>query len=83
MVATVIPMIKKSLRILSYNEERLILLYGKKVVKRNKSGNRIITGTTPRVTTQDTPNGKIEPLNRTVLNDGLSGILTTGGGETA
>ena len=43
----------------------------------------IVTGSSPRITTKNAPNGQIETLKGTVLNNCLTGILTTGGSKAA
>ena len=43
----------------------------------------VIAGTAPGIATQDAADGKIQAFERSVLLDGLKGILRTGGGETA
>jgi len=45
--------------------------------------NGVVAATAPGVAAQDAPHRKVEALERTVLHDGLLGILRASGGETA
>ena len=44
---------------------------------------RIVAAAAPGVASQDTPDGQIEAFDRTVLHDGLLGILATRGCKPA
>ena len=48
-----------------------------------ESGNRIITATSPRMTTQQAAHGEIQAFERPMLADGFHGILRTSGREAA
>ena len=43
----------------------------------------IVAGAAPRMTAQEAANGEVETFEGAVLEDGLSGIFATGGGEAA
>ena len=48
-----------------------------------ESRHRVVSFATPRIAAQDTPHGQCESLERSVLHDGLTGILRASGCETA
>ena len=52
-------------------------------LNRDGSRNGVIAGAAPGVAAQQTANGEVETLDGAVLQDGLTGIFTAGGGEAA
>ena len=59
-----------SVAMLSLVRQRVPLWYG------------IVAGAAPGVAAQQAADGKVETLEGAVLEDGLSGVFATGGGET-